>query len=86
MSDNGNFFYYFYHKLINIFANWQSQYRIFSEICTAYKFHKSDDGGTFRWYNESSAFFILKKKFSTIHSQFCVVFQNTTPVVFRLLG
>ena len=36
-----------------------SHYNFFLEICSAYKFHKSDDGGTVRWYNEGSAFFIL---------------------------
>jgi len=51
-------FSFIYHKLINIFVYWQLLYVFFSEICRAYKFHKSDDGGTFRWYNESSAFFV----------------------------
>jgi len=85
MSNNDKLFFIFYQNIINIFGNWHVQLYFFSEICSAYKFHKSDDGGTFRWYNESSAPFFKNFYYIiiTIHLQFYVVFQSIKHVAFH---
>ena len=75
MSKCDKFFLFLYQKRINIFIYWQIHYVFFSEICSAYKFHKSDDGGTFRWYNESSAFFYFFCKIRLPICLHCIIIR-----------